>query len=297
MRILGRRRNAKDSHPPPAATAGSPPSNHHSQPINASRLNRHLVLLAVTLLHRFRPRSGRVIFLTSNYCIKHGPFLHLNEAAAMKVVAERTTVPVPKVYCAFERKGSTYILMERIDGKMIADRWIRRSEQSQAALLAQLRGYIAQLRALASPRSGVIAAADLSKLFDYRIPSARAGFGPFSSVEEFHLSLREGLSGDNVMDESSLLKNLVRMHDSREYSVCFTHGDLSPLNILVRNERIVGIIDWEMAGWFPDYWEYTSASNVHPFLAYWKDEVGKFVPPFDKEVEMEELRRKLFGDF
>jgi len=33
----------------------------------------------------------------------------------------------------------------------------------------------------------------------------------------------------------------------------FTHGDLSSLNVLVRGDQIVGIIDWETAGWYPSY--------------------------------------------
>jgi fructosamine-3-kinase len=38
----------------------------------------------------------------------------LREAAAMKLVAEHTTIPIPKIICAFERKGSTYTVMEVI---------------------------------------------------------------------------------------------------------------------------------------------------------------------------------------
>ena len=85
------------------------------------------------------------------------------------------------------------------------------------------------------------------------------------------------------------------MHQAREYPTYFTHGGPSPLNILVRGEHIVGIIDWEMAGWLPDYWEYTSAINVHPFWAFWRNEVGRFLRPYE-EVEMEALRRQYFGD-
>lgn len=32
--------------------------------------------------------------------------------------------------------------------------------------------------------------------------------------------------------------------------VAFTHNDLQPSNIIVKNDRIVGVIDWEMAGYF-----------------------------------------------
>lgn len=45
--------------------------------------------------------------------------------------------------------------------------------------------------------------------------------------------------------------------------VALTHGQLSPVNILVghpdgdtyRNPQIMAIIDWSMAGWMPLHWE------------------------------------------
>jgi aminoglycoside phosphotransferase (APT) family kinase protein len=38
-----------------------------------------------------------------------------------------------------------------------------------------------------------------------------------------------------------------------------THGDLRPTNIIVTDTSpamVVTIIDWEQAGWYPDYWYY-----------------------------------------
>jgi len=32
----------------------------------------------------------------------------------MELVAEHATIPIPKIICAFERKGSTYAVMEVI---------------------------------------------------------------------------------------------------------------------------------------------------------------------------------------
>ena len=37
-----------------------------------------------------------------------------------------------------------------------------------------------------------------------------------------------------------------------------THGDLAPHNIMVDNKvsgDILDILDWEMFGWYPAYWE------------------------------------------
>lgn len=39
----------------------------------------------------------------------------------------------------------------------------------------------------------------------------------------------------------------------------FTHCDMAPQNVMVDgNGQITGIIDWERAGWYPDYWEYAN---------------------------------------
>lgn len=56
----------------------------------------------------------------------------------------------------------------------------------------------------------------------------------------------------------SFPENLPDMLPRSSTSV-FTHGDLTPRNIMVdRAGRITGIVDWENAGWYPDYWEYAN---------------------------------------
>jgi hypothetical protein len=46
---------------------------------------------------------------------------------------------------------------------------------------------------------------------------------------------------------------------SEEYSLQFAHNDLDRSNIIVNNDRIVGLIDWELAGFFTRQ----SVSPVH----------------------------------
>ena len=45
----------------------------------------------------------------------------------------------------------------------------------------------------------------------------------------------------------------------RSSTSVFTHADIAPRNIMVDAQyRITGIIDWEAAGWYPDYWGYAN---------------------------------------
>lgn len=45
-----------------------------------------------------------------------------------------------------------------------------------------------------------------------------------------------------------------------DYPVYFSHADLNLSNIMVSGLKgahyISGIIDWEQAGWYPEYWEH-----------------------------------------
>jgi hypothetical protein len=76
----------------------------------------------------------------------------------------------------------------------------------------------------------------------------------------------------------------------------FTHGDLSSLNILARNDNAVGIINWETAIWFPPYWEYTTARQVNPENSIWREEIDKFLEPIPDAFVMEQLRQRYLGD-
>lgn len=66
---------------------------------------------------------------------------------------------------------------------------------------------------------------------------------------------------------------------TKQHRICFTHADLHHANILVRDGQLVGILDWEFFGWYPEYWECirirTQSMRIKPILALW-DAVGAF---------------------
>ena len=50
--------------------------------------------------------------------------------------------------------------------------------------------------------------------------------------------------------------------NAHKHKIVFTHNDLHFSNIMIKDGHITGIIDWADSGWYPDYWEYTSATSV-----------------------------------
>ena len=76
----------------------------------------------------------------------------------------------------------------------------------------------------------------------------------------------------------------------------FTHDDLVPPNIILSpgpNPKVVAILDWGQAGWYPAYWEYCKARRVRLDPKYFNDATQeewhtKYLPmildPVDNEM-------------
>ena len=79
-----------------------------SKPVNDTFFRRFLTLAAIKLLKHVVPRQSVVLFFTSKTCVKYSPFQDLSEASTMQFIAQHTSIPVPRVYCAFQHKGWTY---------------------------------------------------------------------------------------------------------------------------------------------------------------------------------------------
>ena len=231
--------------------------------------------------------------LTDRVCVKYGHRARLSEASTMCFISRHTSIPVPSVLCAFCHDGCTYLVMERFKGNMIGCDWSNRSEDSKTKFLAQLGERIHEMWELDPPEAMVIASVDGGSLFDCRLPGPSLRFGPFDTIQDFHRHLGEGIEFDSWL--SPEVQDLIE-HQSKSWPLVFSHGDLSSLNILARGDDIGGIIDWETAGWFLSYWEYTTAHQVSPHNYFWLNELDKFLQPMPEELAMEKIRQKYFED-
>jgi Predicted aminoglycoside phosphotransferase len=263
-----------------------------SRPINDTYWNRVWTLVAVKMA---TSRAGGVVF-SSNICIKYKGSTTLAEANAMQFVRQNTSIPVPTVYCSFVRKGQTYIVMERLPGKVLARTWRSRSEESKAKILSQLQAMIQELRRIPPPKHVGVRNVDGGPIYDCRLPK-NPSWGPFRTIDDFHRQLRNGIEAHhiNVTSKFPDIMALITFHERPWTESVFTHADLSSLNIMACGDEVVGIMDWETAGWFPPYWEYTTAAYVNPQNEFWRKEIDKFLTPRPYELKLENIRRRYFG--
>ncbi|KAJ0163445.1 hypothetical protein CTA2_2990 [Colletotrichum tanaceti] len=268
---------------------------------NAGLITRLLVILFVAArnqkhLRRLWKPSPGLIFVF-NICIKVKPGASLAEANAIRFVARHTSIPVPKVYCAFVHKGATYLVMSKMRGRVAWYGWQTRTEESKSIILDQLRQMVSELRSVPPPEGTCVGDVDGGPFYDCRLPS-KLLWGPFATTRDFHEALATGFDFDthyaNLPDDVHELFEFYRQSSTR---LVLTHGDLSSLNILVQGDDVVGIVDWETAGWLPPYWEYTCAKYVNPYNEFWAAEIDGFLEPMPHELRMERIRQKYFGAF
>lgn len=103
--------------------------------------------------------------------IKVNPLANPAEAHAMQLVAGSTSIPVPKIHCAFIYKGHSYIAMSRIKGQMVCRGWRGRTEESKKRIFDQLRRIVAELRSVSPPDGACVSNVNGGPFYDCRLPA------------------------------------------------------------------------------------------------------------------------------
>ncbi|KAF1730833.1 hypothetical protein CRV24_008903 [Beauveria bassiana] len=203
--------------------------------------------------------EGEIIYHCHNrYVVRHGDLItkytisrdgmgsgdHPNEALALRFVKEHTTIPVPDVISSdWDR-----ITMSFVEGQTLQQAWPVLTQDERSAILRDLKEYITQLRAISGNHVGRLDGQGAV------VPSilTRSG-GPFATQGEFHHWL---VRPSKRVNSQSMYWHQITMQLSNDCPIVFTHGDIAARNIMVRNGHIVALLDWEFAGWYPEYWEY-----------------------------------------
>ncbi|CZT17628.1 uncharacterized protein RCC_03465 [Ramularia collo-cygni] len=207
----------------------------------------------------------------------------VEEVAAM-MMARAAGMPVPKVLSCGEHYSSTNrppifsksgehigyackpivsILMTRLPGIDLFDSADDLDVEVEGPWLTELKQCIAAMRKWTSPYGEGICSALGTQIHSTRVPFN--SMGPFSDQRELYQYLFSPVSAEGFGSEDSEVefdKVLAEATKLRELShrVTFTHGDLKAHNILVTDDgHLSGILDWETGGWYPEYWEFTTA--------------------------------------
>ena len=98
--------------------------------------------------------------------------------------------------------------------------------------------------------------------------------GPFGSEREFNTFLRS----DIVSAAPSIFRTMIEESMGTKHEIVLTHGDLNPRNILVKDGKIVALLDWEDAGWYPEYGEFVKFFSALNRDLDWHDYADQIFP-------------------
>ena len=203
-----------------------------------------------------------MICYDENLVCKSGTRVRYGEEVAMRLVKQHTSVPVPKILWPFSRNyepGKGHIGMTFVRGFTLESKWDGLDESNKERICLEIWTMIAQWRRIPCPPH-------LAHLYQCLADGSPATTDPLLKDDE---DPPRPLYTDEAVrvrihqryfryNGQRYADSLPSMLPHSEVSV-FTHGDVAPRNIMVdKSCRITGFIDWELAGWYLEYWEYAN---------------------------------------
>lgn len=212
---------------------------------------------------------------------------HQAEFQALRMVQQYTHIPAPRGIDVIQYRGSSYLLMTGVPGRGIGQ-MLHTMTDKQLDLVAQdLRDYTTELRQIPNNTGSEFLTCNTlgGGILDWRIGDSQRKELKFRSVNDFNKFLIDDLPIDKKGWK------LIDKAHSAKHDTVFTHADLNLRNILVDDTgRISAIVDWECAGWYPEYWEYTKMHFTVRFTPRWLvDVVDQIFPNCSDELRVEDM--------
>ncbi|PWY80248.1 kinase-like protein [Aspergillus sclerotioniger CBS 115572] len=241
------------------------------------------------------PLSDTVFKLPFGLILRRGsptlvPKFHA-ETHTLQMVERSTSIPVPRAIDVLETPRFGYMLMTCVPGHPIGQMLDSMSDEQVKQAVVDLKRYVSELRQIPSNNTEFrICNSQGSGILDWRLADSQREELRFKSEADFNKYLTDPFWED-------IRRRAAKSHNI-QHQIVFTHADLNPGNILADNGRITGIVDWENAGWFPEYWEYTKAHfSVRGFQRWLADVIDEVFEGYRDELLVENMLSDLSGPF
>lgn len=188
--------------------------------------------------------------------------ISLEEAMAMQM-ARAAGMPVPKLLSIGKHPGFRQfsLLMTRLPGYELINSADPFDLKEEGPWVQELQMCIRAMR-LWKPTFGPSRICSVlgTSIRSIRVPHRI--MGPFENQKELHEYLLSTASRHGFESKAQYQETLLRAKkiQERPHRIVFTHGDFKAHNILIGEDgHLTGFLDWESAGWCPEYWDFTTA--------------------------------------
>ena len=181
-----------------------------------------------------------------------------NEAKTLELLTSHPNIPAPELVRDWVDRNSRYfVLQKRMDGDTLEEAWPTLSHEQKVVIADE----VADIRKhLQSITSSSIQGVDRSACSPALLFFDSEPRGPFHSDSELWDAI--SLTLHNPPQRSFPHKAMDNL--KKRFPKCapyvLTHCDLNIENIIVKDGRLVGILDWEHAAYYPIWYEYISAT-------------------------------------
>ncbi|EXJ67572.1 uncharacterized protein A1O5_09585 [Cladophialophora psammophila CBS 110553] len=100
-------------------------------------------------------------------------------------------------------RNRAYFLVERSHGDEIPTVWKKLSEESRDKVCEQLKQVVQEMRSLKPPPQTGVQSCSGGSLRDSRNPRSYPRFGPFKTIKDFHVWLRDGVQLSEAEDRET----------------------------------------------------------------------------------------------
>jgi hypothetical protein len=169
-------------------------------------------------------------------------------------LAQYLGIRVPDIKREVRVDRGVWAVMSRISGTPLDEAWSRLGWLVTIRLAFQLRRFILAMRTLKSSTAGALVSGKCNSIWldDYYGLPPRAT--PEAIISFFRFWLRYSLMRPPQQSAHEALVPPIS-------AFVFTHQDLAPRNMLVDEHEQLWLLDWQMSGWYPVYFEDVSMQN------------------------------------
>lgn len=221
----------------------------------------------------FQQSDRRIVKISDGIVVKYGGSVNLYEAQVMEYITKEN-IPVPKIYSYFKHGNINYIIMEEVQGVSLDSIWDSLTDDGRTKATKDIMDIITQLQRVEADSVGRLNGGSCPDgIFEPLVDNGVKVVGKALDFNNFILTVlhrKLKTSYSNVLVDGL----------SSNGRIVFTHADLVPRNIMVSgtDNKIVAVLDWEFAGFYPEYWEYHKCLYSVNWSSSWVSSFLRLLP-------------------
>ncbi|KAG6218358.1 hypothetical protein E4U34_004187 [Claviceps purpurea] len=234
----------------------------------------------------------RVVPLSDKYFAKgYAKWYEVEDAVSAMKFASQLGIHVPHIQRIVKDDDGFCCIMDRIPGTTLDIAWHELGWIASLRLAFQMRRIVLRLRSAMSTSSGSPRKGECTSYFlddRFNLPLRASGHHMNAFLNFWANFAGLGREIKKTPAEHAICRRPI-FTDSRPF--VFTHHDLAPRNIILDPEGQLHVIDWDLAGFYPEFFEYAGMHNFFTTgwtrFALWRWKVFTWIACglYDKECK------------